>query len=71
MSGFKITCYGKTEEYPESKRLEQMAFYEDCIYSSEGSERDRYVSIFFALINLKNECDDEWKWKFGQDYTGL
>ena len=63
MSGFTVTCYGKRTEHKESERPEQLRFYEECIYSSEGSERDRYVSIFFGIINLQKNVDDEWKWK--------
>lgn len=64
--GFKITCYGQTTEHKESERPEQLKFYEECIYSAEGCERDRYVSVFFGIINLKKDIDDQWAWKFGQ-----
>ena len=65
-SGFRVTCYGKTTEYKEKDRSEVLREYEKLIYASEGSERDRYVSVFFGVINLKENVDDGWVWKFGE-----
>lgn len=42
-----VNCGGSLYQY-ESKK-EVMAFFEDCIYSSEGSERDRYTNIYFSV----------------------
>lgn len=41
-----ITCYGQTEVL---ERREAIEIYKDCIYHSEGSERDRYINIVRGL----------------------
>lgn len=64
---FTIVCYGETKKYPEKDRITQMEFYENFIYRSEGCERDRYVSVFFALANRQKICDDLWAWKYGKE----
>ena len=51
----KITCYGKTETMTRSKAK---SFYLDCMMNSEGSERDRYVSIYTQLMRGCTECYD-------------
>ena len=54
-----ITCYGKAEK---RRRDEAIAFYTEGIFCSEGSERDRYVSIVAGLQSGKKVVDDEWNW---------
>lgn len=49
----KITCYGITEEYPETERENLRKEFIKSILWSEGSERDRYVNILMGL-----ECGD-------------
>ena len=44
----KIICYGK-EQIME--RQEAIKFYLDCMYCSEGAERDRYVNIYLGLLD--------------------
>ena len=46
----QITCYGKTKSFPS--RTAAIDFFWDCVVSSEGAERDRYIDI---LIRLKTE----------------
>lgn len=56
MDKVKITCYGRTETM---ERKEALRFYRECAEGSEGSERDRYVSILFGLMDGLNEVTDE------------
>lgn len=48
-----VTCYGKTKAFPS--RTAAIDFFWDCVVSSEGAERDRYIDI---LIRLKTEKGD-------------
>ena len=50
-------CYGKSREW--ANRESAMQFFMECIASSEGSERNRYVNIYLQLIQGCNECYDE------------
>jgi hypothetical protein len=43
----KVTCYGTTETM---NRKEAISFYLNCMYNSEGAERDRYVNIYLKLL---------------------
>ena len=54
-----ITCYGKTEKMNRDKAI---AFYTEGILYSDGSERDRYVSIVTGLQCGKTVVDDNWEW---------
>lgn len=51
----KITCYGKTETMERSKALD---FYREAIACCEGSERDRYMTIFIGLMDGLAEVSD-------------
>lgn len=42
-----VNCGGSL--YQHDSKKDAMDFYEDCIYGSEGSERDRYTTIYFSL----------------------
>ena len=53
----KITCYGETEMMD---RQEAMTFYRDCADNSDGSERDRYVTILFGLMDGLTEVSDDY-----------
>lgn len=53
----KITCYGKTETWENREKAK--AFYFECMISSEGAERDRYVNIYTQLCLGYVECRDE------------
>lgn len=52
----KITCYNKTEMM---ERQEAIRFYRECADNSEGSERERYVTILFGLMDGLNEVGDD------------
>lgn len=54
-----ITCYGKTEK---RERNEAIAFYQKGVFASDGSERDRYVSIVAGLQCGMKVVDDLWEW---------
>ena len=48
-----VNCGGKLNSYNSKKEV--MDFFEDCILMSEGSERDRYTTIYFSVKdNLNN-----------------
>lgn len=52
-----IICYGKEEVW--DSRKEAKDFYLDGIMNSEGSERDRYINIYFGLKEGKDICRDD------------
>ena len=54
-----IICYGQVVH---KNRSEAIDFYTDGIFGSEGSERDRYVSIVQGLRAGKKLVDDNWEW---------
>ena len=51
-----VTCYGKTKQWD---RRAAMDFFEEGILCCEGSERDRYVNIYFQLKSGAKEASDE------------
>ena len=51
-----VTCYGKSETM---ERSAAMAKYYEGIFGSEGSERDRYVNIYFQLARGMKEATDQ------------
>ena len=51
-----IKCYGKEHAMT---RLKAIKFYKECMECSEGSERDRYVTIFLQLLDGETYCSDE------------
>ena len=55
----RITCYGKTEEYPESERENLILKYFEGMMYSEGSEQSRYVNILEGLQFGDTEITDE------------
>jgi hypothetical protein len=52
----KVTCYRETETMTRRKALE---FYYEGMLCSEGSEHDRYETIFFQLMEGRMEVSDE------------
>lgn len=42
-----------------SSKKKAIEFFEDCMFNSEGSERDRYISILQQLKEGKTVCYDE------------
>ena len=51
-----ISCYGDTHRMSRDNAIRTYTTY---IAASEGSERDRYVSILLQLQDGKNFCIDE------------
>lgn len=58
MKKFTITCYGKTESYPENQRKEMMNYYLEGMASCEGSEQERYARIYTDLAAGMQHCFD-------------
>ena len=58
MKKFTITCYGKTESYPESQRKEMMNYYLEGMACCEGSEQERYARIYSDLAAGMQHCFD-------------
>lgn len=57
MNKIFVNCGGSLDVY--KSKSEVMDFFEDCIYSSEGAERDRYVNIYFSVkdnLNTSKRC---------------
>lgn len=53
----KTKCYGQEEVWLD--RNQAINFFLEGMRSSEGSERDRYTSIYFQLLDGNNYCTDE------------
>lgn len=51
----KVTCYGITETM---ERKQAISFYLNCMYNSEGAERDRYTNIYLKLLQGDKVVDD-------------
>lgn len=50
-------CYGQERKWID--REEAKKYYLDCMRNSEGSERDRYVTIYLKLMDGLKYCSDE------------
>jgi hypothetical protein len=50
-----IECYGQIETMERQKAIEK--YYEGMV-CCEGSERDRYVTIYEKLMNGEKICSD-------------
>ena len=50
-----VTCYNMTETLTRRAALEK---YRDCMRNSEGSEHERYETIFFQLLEGAMEASD-------------
>lgn len=50
-----VTCYGKTEKMTRREAMEK--FYEGMM-CSDGSEHERYETIFFQLLHGNLMCSD-------------
>jgi len=57
LDSVKTICYGKEELWDDRK--DAINFFEEGIYASEGSERDRYCTIVSKLKAGYKECSDE------------
>ena len=51
-----VTCYNRTEK---KTRREALAKYYEGMKCSEGSEHERYETIFFQLLEGYTECSDQ------------
>ena len=60
---FTITCYNETKTYPDSARKQMMDFYAEGMIACEGSERDRYTSVYMGLRAGAKHVDDDWHWE--------
>ncbi len=57
MNNIYVNCGGSLDVYKSKKEV--MDFFEDCIMSSEGAERDRYTEIYFSVkenLNTNKRC---------------
>ena len=52
-----VRCYNKEETW--SSRSEAMKFYFTGMIMTDGSERERYTSIYCQLAEGRNYCSDE------------
>ena len=50
-----VTCYGQSQIWERGKALE---FFLDAMMGCEGSERDRYVNIYYQLARGAKEAFD-------------
>ncbi|MBR1414460.1 MAG: hypothetical protein IJ570_01165 [Prevotella sp.] len=51
-----ITCYRQTEK---KTRREALEFYYEGMLNSEGSEHERYETIFFQLLQGRMTASDQ------------
>ena len=54
-----ITCYGDTESIDRKKAI---AFYTECAAGSDGSEKERYLTILGGLYAGESVVDDGEDW---------
>ena len=52
----KVTCYRETKTMTRRKAME---FFYEGMKCSEGSEHERYETIFFQLLEGRTNCSDE------------
>lgn len=54
----QVTCrtYCQDEVFPD--RGSAIAFFTECAFGSEGSERDRYMNVLVELCEGKTYCTD-------------
>lgn len=50
-------CCGQKRVWKSRQKAKD--FFLDCIFNSEGSERDRYTAIYQSLEEGKMYCSDE------------
>ena len=51
-----VICYGKRDTW--NSREEAKKFYFDGMMCCDGSERNRYMNVYIALVNGDNVCSD-------------
>lgn len=52
-----VKCYGTEKQYADTKTA--IMEFQEAVLMSEGSERDRYISILAQLCTGRNYCSDE------------
>lgn len=52
-----VICYGKETTYED--RSDAIAFFTECLCSSEGAESERYLEILIDLKSGKVVCSDK------------
>ena len=50
-----VTCYNQQEVMERGLAVQK---YLDCLLHSEGSEHERYETIYFQLVSGRKECSD-------------
>lgn len=50
-------CYGVEKRWTDRNKAEE--YYLECMRSSEGAERDRYVTVYLKLIDGFKYCSDD------------
>ena len=53
----KTVCYGETKTW--NNRQDAINFFAEGIACCEGSERERYVNIYFKLLDGETYCTDD------------
>ena len=57
LDSVSVKCYGTITHYDE--RSEALREFREGLEACEGAEKDRYVRIFFQLMDGKAFCTDE------------
>ena len=55
-----VTCYGQDEVLPRDQAINK---YLQGMACSEGSEHERYETIYFQLISGVSKASDEVDWR--------
>lgn len=55
----RVTCvtYGTPQVFEDIDQAKK--FFLECMFGSEGAERDRYVTVYEQLMAGKTYCTDE------------
>ena len=54
-----VLCYNREKRYKRSEALKE---FRECMLYCDGSERDRYTSVYMGLEEGLSYVDDQWKW---------
>lgn len=57
MSKVTCICYGQKQTF--KSRSDAIRFFTECMFNSEGSERDRYCTIVEKLYRGEDMCSDD------------
>lgn len=53
-------CYGRKQEFPESKRRERADFYYEGMVCCDGCESQRYMNLYTDLVEGRVVCTDDY-----------